>query len=88
MVGEEGRRAWMVEVMKAPIWGQTRGCLEEQRMRPSEGGAGEDMVRGGVCVARRFYIFSGFWKVWMALRASLWSQDSPGAISLRDISSC
>lgn len=44
-VGREERRDSIVEVTKAPIWGQTRGCLVEQRMTPIEGGGvGNDMA--------------------------------------------
>lgn len=45
-VGREERRDSIVEVTKAPIWGQTRGCLVEQRMTPIEGGGGvgDDMA--------------------------------------------
>lgn len=39
----------MVSVTKAPTWGQTRGCLEEQRMRAIEGGVGDDIVSGRGC---------------------------------------
>lgn len=35
-----------VWITKAAIWGQTRGCLEEQRMTPIEGDVADDMASG------------------------------------------
>lgn len=34
----------IVWITKAAIWGQTRGCLEEQRMTAIEGGVRGDMT--------------------------------------------
>lgn len=42
--GEGEVRVSRVSVTKAAIWGQTRGCREEQRMTPMEGGVGDDMA--------------------------------------------
>ena len=38
-----------VWITKAAIWGQTRGCLEEQRMTPIEGDVADDMASGQRC---------------------------------------
>ena len=43
-VDMEGMRFSMISVTKAPICGQTRGCLEEQRMTAIEGGVRDDMM--------------------------------------------
>lgn len=43
-VDKEDSEFSMVWITKAPIWGQTRGCLVEQRMTAIEGGARADMT--------------------------------------------
>ena len=43
-VDEEAVRCSMVSVTKAPIWGQTRGCLEEQRMTAIDSDGRDDMA--------------------------------------------
>jgi hypothetical protein len=43
-VDEEAGGFSMVSVMKAAIWGQTRGWREEQRITPIEGVVGDDMI--------------------------------------------
>ena len=48
-------RSSILSITKAPIWGQTRGCLEEQRMTPIEGVVGDDMARGSMCDETIFF---------------------------------
>ena len=43
-VDKEDTHFSYVSVTKAAIWGQTRGCLEEQRITPIEGDEMNDMM--------------------------------------------
>ena len=62
-----------VSITKAATWGQTRGCLEEQRITPIDGDVSDDMASGGGDVAGR--IGEAFCDMQTVLRASFisWS---------------